>query len=311
MLRITDQTLWFDRMAWCHRLSSRVRVAAILCLTLVAIGVGECQQAEAADKVTAKLFVSDVLTLPREEVTLEARLVKEGLLRAAGLGGEQLEFYVGGIKAGTALTGGDGRARCCKKPFSSPMRGNQVIRVKLSGSPRVDDIEATGTFFGWERRRPILLVDLAALVGKGKLPVGLPAIPLQMGLQKLPSPLPEAPTHLERLTKYFYNVVYVSQSGSVGLESLRAWLREHKFPAGVPKVGKPGKRGIVAVLEDLKEQGFGNIGAGIGRTRDFAETFAERRMKVVILSESGEARNFPRKTQWAKDWLEIRKRVQG
>ena len=165
--------------------------------------------------------------------------------------------------------------------------------------------------FGWERRRPIILVDLGALIEKGKLPVGLPAIPLQMGLQSLPPPLSEAPTNLERLAKYFFNVVYISRSGGVGLETLRIWLRKHKFPPGVPRVVKPGKRGVVAVLEDLKEQGFGNISAGIGRTRDFAETFAERRTKVVILSESGEERNFPRKTQWAKDWLEVRKKVQG
>ena len=296
----------FMRYSW---RSSPARRVGVVCLALLVVcGV---EQPQAAEKGTGKLIVSDVLTLPRKEVTLEARLVKEGLLGEAGLGGERLEFYVGGIKAGTALTGGDGRARCCEKPFSSPMRGNQVIRVTLSGSPRVEDVEGTGTFFGWERRRPIIFVDLEALIEKGKLPVGLPAIPLQMGLQPLPPPLPDASTNLERLAKYFFNVVYISRSGGVGLETLRIWLRKHKFPPGVPRVVKPGKRGVVAVLEDLKEQGLGNISAGIGRTRDFAETFAERRTKVVILSESGEERNFPRKTQWAKDWLEVRKKVQG
>src|SRR5690348_2685236 len=63
----------------------------------------------AAEKVTAKLFIADALTRPDRPVKLEARLVKAGLFAHVGLGGEAIDFLVGGKKVGTALTGGDGR----------------------------------------------------------------------------------------------------------------------------------------------------------------------------------------------------------
>ena len=63
-------------------------------------------------------------------------------------------------------------------------------------------------------------------------------------------------------------------------------------------------------LEEFAERGFDNIGAGVGRTRDFAEICAERRIKVVILTTNGDDRGYPTKTKWAKDWLEVRKQIQ-
>src|SRR3982751_4487892 len=62
----------------------------------------------AAEKVTAKLFVPDALTLPDRPVKLEARVLQDALVVRSGLGGEQLEFLVGGKRVGTAMTGGDG-----------------------------------------------------------------------------------------------------------------------------------------------------------------------------------------------------------
>jgi hypothetical protein len=94
-----------------------------------------------AEKVTAKLFVPDALTRPDRSVKLEARLVQAGLFAQAGLGGEQIEFLVGGKKVGTALTGGDGRAFL---EYTPRMRGNLSLVVRVVESPRVASVERIG-----------------------------------------------------------------------------------------------------------------------------------------------------------------------
>ncbi len=278
----------------------------ILCMAVLGCGVGAVSSA--ADKVAGKLVVKDILTMPGKPVMLEARLVEPGILRDRLLGGIPLEFFVGGVKVGSPMTGGDGRAR---QEFTTRMRGNQVIRVRVAENTRVQETEATGNLASWERRKPILFVELAALVEEGTVPVGLPALPLQLGMTSLPAPLQGAAKNLAKLTQYYFNVVYLSRTGSVDLESVREWLQEHEFPQGVPRILKPGKDALVATVEEFKEGAFPNIKGGIGRTRDFAETFAEQRIKVVILSADGEDRDYPRKTHWAKDWLEVRKEIQG
>ncbi len=278
----------------------------VVCLALLVLTA--VPGVEAAEKVPTRLMVKDALTMPKKAVMLEAKLVEPGLLGETALGGERVEFFVGGVRAGTAMTGADGRAFL---EFTTRMRGNQIIRVTLTGSPRVDDTEATGNFFSWERRRPILLVELAALVEEGKLRGGFPALPLPMNLKSLPPPLSGAVTNLDKLTKYYFNVVFLSRTGNVELDTLVRWLKEHKFSPGMPVVVKPGKKSLGAILEDFQEKGFTNIKGGIGRTREYADTFAERRLTVVILSEDGQDRNYPRKTTWAKDWLEVRRKIQG
>lgn len=269
---------------------------------------GMILDAQAAEKTRGVIAVGDILAKTREEVRLEARLTQAGMLGGGGLGGEQLEFSVGGIKVGTAMTGGDGRAF---RSFTPTMRGNQVIRVRVVGSPRVEDTEATGNLAIWEHRRPIIFVELAALSQEGpRSPDLIPALPFQLGGQSLPPPVAGASKNLDQLTKYYFNVVYLARGG-VGLEPLRNWLKEHQFPAGFPMVIKREKRDLDKTIEDFKQKGWDNIKAGIGRTREFAQAFAERRIKVIILSESGKDRNYPRKTRWTTDWVEVRRNVQG
>ncbi len=264
--------------------------------------------AQAAEKAKGSIAVGDILGKTRQEVRLEARLTKAGVLGGAGLGGEQLEFWVGGIRVGTAMTGGDGRAF---RSFTPTMRGNQVVRVRVVGSPRVEDTEATGNLAIWEHRRPIIFVELAALSQQGpRSPDLIPALPFQLGGQSLQPPVAGASKNLDQLTKYYFNVVYLARAG-VGLEPLRNWLKEHEFPPGFPMVIKEDKGDLDQTIEDFQEKGWDNIKAGIGRTREFAQAFAERRIKVIILSESGKDRNYPRKTRWATDWVEVRRNVQG
>src|SRR5207244_4947961 len=139
-----------------------------LALTLLLVGALEAAPAvNAADKITGSLVVRDALTMPGRPVMLQARLVHDGLLQQTGIGGEQLEFLVAGKKVGTAMTGGDGRAF---REYTPRMPGNQVITVRLVPNKRVESPEANATLACWERRRPILLVEAAALAEMPRAP---------------------------------------------------------------------------------------------------------------------------------------------
>lgn len=260
----------------------------------------------AADKVTATLSVPDALTLPDRPVKLEARLIQQGLLAHAGLGGEQLEYVVGGKKVGTAMTGGDGRAFF---EYTPRMRGNLGMTVRVVESPRVASAEGTGTLFSWERRRPILLVEVTSLMEEPKIPI-VPLPPLPGG--KTPplsrTPAPDAADELKRLTDFYFNVIYVTnRSGTGELDDMRAWLHTHRFPPGpIVSVGS-GEAALTTMIETLRSDGWDNVKAGIGQTREFAEGLVVQRLDVVIVPEP-ERGQLPKKAQVARSWKDVRKK---
>lgn len=286
--------------------------AAGLVLTLLLSGaLEEAAAVSAADKITGGLVVRDALTMPGRPVMLQARLVHEGLLQQSGIGGEQLEFLVGGKKVGTAMTGGDGRAFL---EYTPRMRGNQVITVRLVPSKRVESPEATATLACWERRRPILLVEAAALVEVPRAPsFPIPFVPLEIADPAGLPPAPDAAEELKRLAEFFYNVIYLSSSDRQEIgknEDLRAWLRQHRFPTGLWLTIHPGERALSAKVEDLKGEGWDNLKAGIGRTREFAEALVAHRLTVVIMPATSRDEEVPKKAILAKDWKEARKKLQ-
>src|SRR5438093_7931814 len=254
--------------------------AAGLVLTLLLIGgLEEAPAVSAADKITGSLIVRDALTTPGGPVMIQARLVYDGLLQQAAIGGEQLEFLVAGKKVGTAMTGGDGRAF---REYTPRMRGNQVITVRLVPNKRVESPEGTATLACWERRRPILLVEAAALAEVPRAPsFPLPSLPLEIADPAGLPPAPDAAEELKRLAEFFYNVIYLSSSDRQEIgkkEDLRAWLRQHRFPTGLWLTINPGERALSAKIEELKTEGWDNLKAGIGRTREFAEALVAHRM---------------------------------
>lgn len=287
-----------------RRCSRMLGVAAILVMGGWAFpGV-----AQAAEKVSAKLWVADALTMPGRAVRLEARLARTGLLSQQGLGGERVEFHVGGHSIGTAMTGGDGRAFLEHTPR---MRGPQQIRVKLAPSPRATSPDATGTLWCWERRRPILLVDLEVVVQPQKSPLPFPSLPLDFG-QNRGKAEPDAAEELKRLAEFFYNVIYVSRSGpedGAALEEIRTWLRDHRFPSGLAIMVKPGAEALTEKIDEMRAEGWDNLRAGIGRTKEFAEVLLAHRMGAVILPASDKDQDLPRKAKVVKNWKEVRKKL--
>ena len=278
------------------------------CLACCAVIVLAGLNAYAAEKIDGELSVRDVLVLPGQPAQIEAILTTRSLLGTPlGLGGEQLELVIEGKPVARAMTGGDGRAFL---GYTTKLRGNHEITVKLAANTRVASADAKAVLGAWERRRPILIVELAAMMQ----PVKSSPLPIPLSRPEDPSPAPDAAEELSRLTQFFYNVMYVSWSpgdaqDSAGMgEDVREWLARHKFPRGLSVTVKPGKRGLGEKIDQLRTDGWKNVKAGIGRSRAFAEVLVEHRMDVVIVPEP-ERGELPKKAKTVKEWKDVRKKL--
>ncbi len=262
----------------------------------------------AQDKVKGHLFVEDVLARPGTSVTLKATFLEKGLLGTQGLGGETVAFTVQGQHAGTALTGGDGRAFL---EFKTHMRGNHKIMATVESSPRVEPAEGQGNLASWERRRPILLVDCSVLVQEDDSNplTALPGIPGIASLGALGTPQENAAHELSKLTEFYYNVVYVHDRPGTALHETRAWLRQHEFPVGITRMVPQEEKALLAFMEKLKEGGWDNLEAAIGRTWVFAQTLVKNRLKTVIFPDPGEQKKYPRRAKIVHSWKEVRKQL--
>ncbi len=302
----------------------RLRTIAVIVVPIaLAIGMSLLADSGAAEQASATVLVNDVLTAPLKEAVVEMRLVEPGLLRDTALGGKQLTISIAKKdmgrqialqsgtfeKVGTAMTGFDGRAFL---RFTPRIDGNFALRVEYHGNEGRRTVEAAALFASWERRRPIIFVEAAALMGKqpDSVPL-LPGVKLPVAVAALTTPIGGAVQQLERLTRFYFYAVYVVRSPGIDPQEFRAWLTQHDFPPGLTRVIAPGPEALRALLEEFRERGFKNIKGGVGRRRDFAEVFASERRTTVILAETGKDDEFPRKTKWATDWLMVRKHLQG
>ncbi|MBM4124267.1 MAG: hypothetical protein FJ246_04840 [Nitrospira sp.] len=255
------------------------------CLFLAALALGPLLAG--ADQ-GRRLLLQDVLTVPGRPVRIEARLLRNG---DRGLGGERLELLVGGKTIGMAVTRGDGLASF---DYVSRMRGNHAMTVRLADAKRVDHAEAGAILACWERRRPILLIDVTAL------------------REEAGAPFPDAADALKRLSEYYFNVIYLVRSSHEGLvsgEGERAWLGQHRFPPGLVVRVSQGQAALAGLIDRMRAEGWDNLTGGVGRTTEFASVLLEHRMGAVLLASAKDA-SMPKKTLIAKDWKEIRKQLQ-
>lgn len=261
----------------------------------------------AQDTVTGHLIVEDVLARPGTSVMLTATLIEKGLLGNNGLGGETITFTVQGQHAGTALTGGDGRAFL---EFKIPMRGNHKIVATVASSRRVESVKGTGNLASWERRRPILLVDFSTLLQKDDSIVGpLPILPAIANLETLGKPQENASHELSKLAEFYYNVMYLHEHQGTALHETREWLRRHDFPVGITKMVPQDAKALLAFMETLREGGWDNLEAGIGQTWEFAHTLVKQRVKTVIFPDPREKKKYPRRVKIVSSWKEVRKQL--
>ncbi len=263
----------------------------------------------AADKSPASLSIKDALTAPREPTTVEAKLVEKRLLNEVGLGGELLELIIDGNVVATSMTGGDGRAFL---PYTPKASGMMPIEVRVGSSPRIFPVSAQANLAVWERRNPIVVVELAALMDEQRSPSQLPAVGLTFDGER--RPMADAAEELEKLTKFYYRVIYAVPSSTPGTDGFQAsvgardWLRTHKFPAGYVLVLPSGKDAVGIKIDELRAGGWKTIKTGIGRTKAFAEAFLQRRLEAVMVPEPSKG-EVPRKAKVAKDWKDVRKKL--
>ena len=260
----------------------------------------------AAEKSSVSILVRDALTAPGQAATVEAKLISKRLMLIAALGGEPLEFVVDGKVVATALTGGDGRAFFT---YTSKAQGLAPVQVRVGNSPRVDQTEGQANLAVWEKRQPILVIELSSLIEE-PIPSRVP--PIGIALESERKPIAEAVDELGKLTQFYYRVIYVVSS-PVGVDGFqrsaeaREWLKRHKFPTGYVMT-PPDSQALGIKIDELHAAGWKTIKIGIGRSKSFAEVFLQRRLEAVIVAEPTKG-DVPRKARVAKDWKEVRKKL--
>ncbi len=274
----------------------------LLCLTAVTI-------LSAAEKIAGTLTVHDSLTSPNQPATIEATLIGKSLLTETGLGGEPIELLVAGNVVATAMTGGDGRAFLSYTPKA---KGPVPFTVRVGTTPRVAVAEAGANLAVWERRNPIMAVEMVALM-EDAAGQGLTMIwPGKEAEGR--RPMPDAANELGKLTQFYYNVLYVvTRDKTMGTndqvnEQARQWLKDQKFPVGHILVLPSGPEAFGAKLDELHAAGWKTLKIGVGRTKAFAEAFLQRRFDAVMVPEPAKG-DAPRKAKVAKEWKDVRKKL--
>ncbi|MGH7183997.1 MAG: hypothetical protein ACREJN_18750 [Nitrospiraceae bacterium] len=263
----------------------------------------------AAEKIPGTLTVYDSLTAPNQAATIEATLISAGLLMQAGLGGQPLELLVADSVIATAMTGDDGRAYLRYTPKA---KGAVPFTVRTGANSGVALTEAGGNLAVWERRSPIVAVEMAALMegGGGEGPIVTKPGNEADGRR----PMPDAAEELGKLTKFYYNVLYVvtvekgtSNRGQANAQA-RQWLNDHKFPVGHILVLPFDPEALGVTLDELHGAGWTQLKTGVGRTKAFAEAFLQRRLEAVMVPEPAKG-EVPRKAKVAKEWKDVRKKM--
>ena len=255
----------------------------------------------AAEKVQGILTVHDALTLPNHPVRIEAQLGGKAPGGSSPWGGVGVHLSIDGKPVATAKTNESGHASF---DYLAKMRGTYVIAVSVDDAASVAADNGHATLCVWERRRPIILVELAALIQ--------PAVSASTGTVTESSlqPVSDAADELSRLTQYYYNVVYVTgdeqpPSEIAAIGNVRRWLESHKFPPGFVA---PPSEGLGATLETFKQGGWATMKTGIVRTRSSAEMLLQHRFEVVVVPELPKG-EMPRKAKAAKEWKDVRKKL--
>jgi hypothetical protein len=261
----------------------------------------------AAEKSSATILVRDALTVPGQPATVEAKLISKRLMLIAALGGEPLELIVEGKVVATALTGGDGRAFLSYTPKA---QGLAPVQVRVGNSPRIAPTEGQANVSVWEKRQPILTIEMAALI-EDPIPSRVP--PVGIMLESTRKPRPEAADELAKLTQFYYRVIYVITvpAGRDGVQvgtEVREWLKANKFPTGYVLPVASDSQALGTKIDEFHAAGWKTIKTGVGRSKAFAEVFLQRRLEAIIVPEPTKG-DVPRKAKVAKDWKEVRKKL--
>jgi hypothetical protein len=273
-------------------------------LSLFLLSVASPSLLCAAEKSAATILVKDALTASGQPATIEAKLISRRLMLIAELGGEPLDLMAEGKVVATALTGVDGRALFTYTPKA---QGLASVHIRIGKSQRLDQAEAQANIAVWEKRQPILVIELSSLLEE---PAPSQVPPIGNTLESDRKPMAEAVEELGKLTQFYYRVIYVV-AGRDGFQSsaeAREWLKSHKFPTGYVLALPVDTDALGAKIDELHADGWRTVKVGIGRSKAFAEAFLQRRLDVIMVAEPSKG-EVPRKAKVAKDWKEVRKKL--
>ncbi len=261
----------------------------------------------AAEKSSAAILVRDALTAPGQPATVEAKLISKRLMLIAALGGEPLELVVDGKVVATSLTGGDGRAFFTYTP---KVQGLATTHVRVGNSPRIDKAEGQANLAVWEKRQPILVIELSSLIEE-LLPSRVPSIGIALESER--KPMAEVADELGKLTQFYYRVIYIVTMpvGGDGFQKsteARDWLKRHKLPTGYILALPADTNALGTRIDEFHAAGWKTIKTGVGRSKAFAEAFLQRRLEAIIVPEPAKG-EVPRKAKVAKDWKDVRRKL--
>jgi len=263
----------------------------------------------AAEKTAVILTVHDSLTAPNQPATIEATLIGKSLRTEIPLGGEPIELLIAGNVVATAMTGSDGRAILSYTPKA---KGSLPFTVRVGTTSRVAVVESGANLAVWERRTPIIAVEMASLM-EASTAQG-PAVTLSGKDAEGRHPMPDAANELGKLTQFYYNVLYVvMEDKAVGTNDqvnaqTRHWLKDQKFPVGHILVLPSDPASVGTKLDELHAVGWKTLKIGVGRTKAFAEAFLQRRLDAMMVPEPAKGEAL-RKAKVAKEWKDVRKKL--
>jgi hypothetical protein len=263
----------------------------------------------AEEKIPGTLTVHDSLTAPNQPATIEATLTGKSLRTEVPLGGEPIELLIAGNVVATAMTSSDGRAILS---YILKAKGSVPFTVRVGTASRVAPVEAGANLAVWERRTPIIAVEMASLM---EAPTAQgPTVTLPGKDAEGRQPMPDAANELGKLTQFYYNVLYVvTEDKAVGTNDqvnaqARQWLKDQKFPVGHILLLPSDPAAVGTKLDELHAAGWKTLKIGVGRTKAFAEAFLQRRLDAVMVPEPAKG-DAPRKAKVAKEWKDVRKKM--
>lgn len=245
----------------------------------------------AEDLRADRVFAKDALASPNQTAVIEARLLRQNQKKQTP-SEEFLELVQDGKVLVTARTDRSGVAKLAYIPVR---KGNMKLTVR-TGSDVGHSISAAVTLAVWERRTPLLVVEMAALVDPST-----------------EKPLPDSADELGKLAQFYYNIIYVAADAGPddefqAADRVREWLAMHKFPVGYLVVLPSIEKMLGAKLDELRSSGWTTIKIGIGKTPSFAEAFLHRRLDVVIVPKTAKE-PAQKKAKAATDWKDVRRKL--
>ena len=231
---------------------------------------------QAREKIGPVLLGRDILTLPDQEVTLEASL-RSGL-RLTGIEGKRVQFLLDNQTLGEVRTNKSGDVAVKWKVPAKP--GDYRITVRLNPQDQPEKpIADTDLLLGARKAEtPMVVVDLdRTVVASGFTWVLLGGA----------KPMAGSSTVMQHLAKD-HTVVYLTHRIDFLGPSSKQWLTDNGFPAGPVLTSTLG--GLLSGSGTYKtgrleaiRQTFKNVAVGIGDKCSDAKAYADNGMRAILI----------------------------